>query len=107
MSNSTPIVFRQGDVLLIQRPTLPKSAQKQEGPCILAYGEVTGHSHQVKTDGEIWVDVNDAGRRYLKVLQDTSLDHEEHSQIALKGPSIYEVIIQGEYTPEGIRNVVD
>lgn len=100
-------IYRQGDVLLVECEKMPVAAKKHDGPCILAHGEVTGHSHQVKVNGEIWVDVNDHGRRYLKTLRKTSLDHEEHSPIELKGPMVYEIIIQKEYTPKVIRNVVD
>jgi hypothetical protein len=100
-------LIRQGDVLLKQVRTIPTAAKKQEGPCILAYGEVTGHSHQVKEHGEIWVDVNDHGRRYLKVLDDTTLDHEEHRRAALTKGEAYEIVIQREYHPDAIRTVVD
>lgn len=100
-------VIRQGDVLLRQIAAVPAVATQEKGPCILAYGEATGHSHQVKTGGEIWVDVNENGRRYLKVLEDTTLDHEEHSCAVLAKGDVYEIVIQRSYTPQGIRNVQD
>jgi len=100
-------IIRQGDVLLKKMPALPEHAARQEGPCILAYGEVTGHAHQVKAHGEIWVDPNETGRRYLKVLADTSLDHEEHSRAALTQGDVYEIVIQREYHPDATRSVVD
>ena len=100
-------ILRQGDVLLRAIKAMPASAERQKGACILAYGEVTGHAHQVKEHGEIWVDVSDAGRRYLKVLDNTSLDHEEHSRVALTKGEVYEIVIQREYSPDAIRNVQD
>lgn len=100
-------ILRQGDVLLKQVKSIPKSATCQGGPCILAYGEATGHSHQVREHGEIWVDVKDQGRRYLKILDDTTLEHEEHTWAALSKGEQYEIVIQVEYTPDAIRRVED
>jgi len=79
---------------------------------ILAYGEATGHAHEV-----VGVDNADAvpamqlfqepdGRRLLVVNRDAELRHEEHGKIAL-APGGYEVIQQREYHPEAIRNVID
>ncbi len=99
-------MYRQGDVLLIERGQLPEEVQKQK-ECILAYGEATGHHHQVKEHGVIWIDINDQGRRYLEIVADTKLVHEEHAPLALKGPAVFEVIIQKEYFPGAIRNVID
>lgn len=100
------IIVRQGDILLKKITRLPAKTARQEGPCILAHGEATGHTHHVKRNGQIWVDLTEEGRRYLQVLADTSLDHEEHGQIALtKG--VYEIIRQREYSPLAIRTVVD
>ena len=99
-------MYRQGDVLLIERTAIPTGTILHTD-CILAYGEATGHHHQVKENGRIWVDVNDHGRRYLEILANTELVHEEHSSIDLKGPAIFEIIIQRSYTPKGIINVID
>lgn len=100
-------LIRQGDVALLPVKRIPEGARKQEGPCILAYGEMTGHAHRIKSGGEIWVDVNEPGRRYLKVLEDTSLDHEEHSWAMLTKGNLYEIVIQREYHPKANRTVVD
>lgn len=99
-------LYRQGDILLVKINRLPKTASRKEEYCILAHGEATGHTHHVKTGAEIWVEVNESGRRYLKVLADTTLDHEEHAQIALS-KGIYEIVRQREYSPEAIRTVAD
>jgi hypothetical protein len=100
------MMVRQGDILLKLVQSLPKTADRKEEGCILAHGEATGHTHHVNDGAEIWVDVNENGRRYLKVLNDTSLDHEEHGHIALTR-GIYEIVRQREYTPEAIRTVAD
>lgn len=106
---------RQGDVYL--RPTTQKPSAKAKrvtdnGRVILAYGEVTGHAHEV-----IGVDNDDAvpamelflepdGTRILVVKRDALLRHEEHGRIDL-APGGYRVIQQREYHPEAIRNVAD
>lgn len=100
-------MWRQGDILLIQVEALPETATLEDGACILAYGEATGHSHQVHEHGQIFVDVTDKGQRYLQVIAATVLKHQEHGEIALKGPSIFKIIRQREYSPAEIRTVVD
>ena len=94
---------RQGDVLLVSVDAVPDTAQKQEGRCILAMGEVTGHAHEVPLGGQIWVDVD---HRYLEILQDTKLTHQEHEHIQLR-PGLFEIVIQREYSPEEVRSVQD
>lgn len=102
------VLYRQGDILLRKVENLPPSATREQGErCILAHGEATGHTHEVLSHGQIFVDVNDQGRRYLQVTTDTSLRHQEHGEIALKGPAVFEIIRQREYRPEGLRNVAD
>lgn len=101
--------FRQGDVLLIEVPTIPKSASVEAGErCTLAKGEATGHTHDIASGAKIWVDLNDGGRRYLEIIEKrVALQHEEHGEIEIKGPALYEIIIQSEYALEVIRRVSD
>lgn len=98
-------LLRQGDILLVEIEDMPR-ASKQDGPCILAYGEATGHAHKIEEGAEIWVDLNDVGKRYLRVLSETKLDHEEHGRIALTR-GIYEIVRQREYIPGNVRTVAD
>ena len=108
-------LVRQGDVLVrptTKRPIASAKTILDRGRVILAYGEVTGHAHEV-----IGVDNADPvpamalfeepdGTRLLMVKRDALLHHEEHGPIAL-APGGYEVIRQREYSPESIRNVAD
>lgn len=99
------VMYRQGDVLVMTALSIPKTAKKQKA-CVLALGEVTGHSHQIKTDAVLWLDVD--GTKYVEVLgSEATIVHEEHGPIVLSGPAIYRVTQQREYTPEEIRNVAD
>jgi hypothetical protein len=99
--------YRQGDVLLKAIPALPAGERTKRENGVLAYGEVTGHSHAVadhaaaevyELDGGLFLSVTDEGG--------VSIVHEEHEAITVpKGD--YAVTIQREYSPLEIRNVAD
>lgn len=93
-----------GDVTLLRVDDRKVTGKKRETP-ILAYGEVTGHSHQI-TSGQACVFEFDE-KTYLNVISDVAtLSHEEHEAYELlKGT--YEITIQREYEPGGWRKVVD
>lgn len=96
--------YRQGDVLIARINSIPESATPKAGPVILAYGEVTGHCHQIHEGAALF---EDSGVTYLEVQQALAdLRHEEHSTIPIER-GVYRVTIQREYTPQGIRNVQD
>lgn len=109
-----PVIFRQGDVLLVQVSALPQGAKDTtpDDRIVLAYGEATGHAHAIhepitkrapKGKARLW----DAGaERFLQVVAQTALKHEEHSAITLP-PGVYKVVQQREYSPEEIRTVAD
>ena len=110
-------MIRQGDVLLAQRPCNPSKKAKavsDRGRTVLAYGEVTGHAHEVVTGTGAGRDDVPAmqlfeepgGLRLLVVRSPATLRHEEHGPIEL-APDNYEVIRQREYSPGAIRNVAD
>jgi len=101
--------FRQGDVLLRQISKVPKDAKRaeQKDRIVLAYGEVTGHAHAIHDLESVDVYVGKAGELYLTVKEDgVALKHEEHGSIALP-PGNYERVLQREYSPEEVRNVLD
>lgn len=104
-------IFRQGDVLIRQIKSLPKAAKDitPKDRIVLAYGEVTGHAHAI-APGEArefsMADAANATRRFLSVVKEATVRHEEHASIPLP-PGIYEIVQQREYTPEAIRNVAD
>ena len=109
-------LYRQGDVLFKSIPKLPKGDSKKRENGVVAYGEVTGHSHALavedRTTAEVleigaglYVHVSDSGVR-IEGAQGATFVHEEHGPITLP-PGDYEITIQREYTPEEIRNVID
>lgn len=102
-------VVRQGDVLIVQvSEEIPATAQKIErdkGQVVLAYGEVTGHSHAIASKGAALFAVTE-NLRMLKLEEEAELRHEEHAVIKLP-PGTFQVIQQRENTALGWRTVVD
>ena len=98
-------LYRHGDVMISQIDSLPDNVKKR-GNLILAYGEITGHSHRVadpRTAETFELD----GQIYLKVTAPKALlVHEEHATIELP-QGIYRVWQQREYSPGEIRRVYD
>lgn len=110
-----PQQARQGDVYMRPVNMRPRTGTPilDQGRTILAYGEVTGHSHQIEALEADTETVPPAalfeepdGSRYLFVDRPCALRHEEHGPISL-APGCYKVIRQREYEPEGIRNIAD
>jgi hypothetical protein len=113
-------VLRQGDVILIpttKRPSATAQLVIDRGRTILAYGEVTGHAHEVVTvaPGEVPVDDDvpaqqlfqePDGSRLLVCRVPCALTHQEHSTIALDATT-YEVRKQTEWSLDQARQVAD
>jgi hypothetical protein len=108
--------IRQGDVLvspITSRPSKHAKRVVDNDRVILAYGEVTGHSHQiVALEGDVdtmppaMLFEEPDGTRKLLVDRPCQLVHDEHGAIAL-APGCFEVTRQREYAPDAIRNVAD
>jgi len=99
-------MYRQGDVGIFPVRSIPKTATKCDPKrVVLALGEVTGHAHQFDIGASV-MDFKDEVDRYIDVLEEIVLRHEEHGPVTLpKGK--YKVIIQREYQPEGWSYVAD
>jgi hypothetical protein len=93
-------LWRHGDVLIQEVAELPEGGVRRDD-LVLAYGEVTGHSHRVETPdrAELWWVRGDL---FLRVLEPTRIVHEEHKPIPLR-PGIYRVWPQREYVPPSQR----
>lgn len=98
---------RHGDITLTPIKELPTGSkkEKQTNEFILAYGEKTGHHH--KLTGEFNIHIFD-GVRFLEILRESSLTHQEHAKQKVK-PGIYRVGDEQEFEYElgSIRKVVD
>ena len=98
-------MWRQGDVLIAAVDAIPLGAAKRPN-CVLAEGELTGHSHRIDQPGvaELY---ECKGVLYLRVLAgEAKVVHQEHGPIALS-QGVYAVWQQREYTPNSIRPVTD
>jgi hypothetical protein len=102
ISSMNPML-RQGDVLII--PSDTEFTGTKLSHLTLAEGEVTGHRHRI-SNGEAEL-FESEGVLYLKILSPTAiLSHEEHAQVTIPQGN-WEIRIQREYSPEGLRYVVD
>jgi hypothetical protein len=98
-------MFRQGDVLLVPVPRerLPEHARPlprdARGRLVLALGEATGHAHAVAApDADLLAEAGWVNERFLRIVTEALLTHEEHAAIALP-PGLYRVVRQREYEP--------
>ena len=102
--------YRQGDVFLKKSSRKTTKGLKKREDKILAHGEATGH-HHIVIDGEVFV--GEDGKLYVQSTERTALRHQDASgAVAEHAPhdleeGIYEVTIEEEYTPEGMRRVYD
>lgn len=97
------MLYRQGDVLIRRINSIPSGltpVPREDGRVILAHGEVTGHAHVVEGEVEfLATDLAEMQGRFLRVLADAQVVHDEHRPMAL-APGCYEVIRQREYAPQ-------
>jgi hypothetical protein len=101
--------YRQGDVFLEPELTLPIDCRPLDRK-IVAWGEVTGHTHRFEAaladDVQLYEDTE--GRLWIRVHRPAPLVHEEHETLHIE-PGLYRYIPQREYQPGpvGFRDVVD
>ena len=91
---------RQGDIFFQQIDKLPSKGLKKKADAILAYGEVTGHSHQITTaisDCESYVD--EQGDIFIRSTNEIKVGHDEHNTITLPAGQWICVSRQREYDP--------
>ena len=75
-------MWRHGDVLIAAVDAIPAGAVRRNG-CVLAEGELTGHSHRIDrpASAELW---QHGGMLYLDVCAESAdVVHQEHRRITL------------------------
>jgi hypothetical protein len=98
-------MWRQGDVLISAVDAIPRGAASRPN-CVLAEGELTGHSHRIDQPGAAEL-LEYEGMQYVRVLaREAKVVHQEHGPITLP-QGLYAVWQQREYTPQSIRPVTD
>ncbi|HET7169219.1 MAG TPA: hypothetical protein VFI69_08445 [Candidatus Limnocylindrales bacterium] len=95
------IVYRQGDVLIRAVDRIPPQARRIEregGRIVLAHGELTGHAHAITAPEEeaTFLSADERGR-FLQLVADVDVTHEEHAPIRLPAGR-YEIVLQREWT---------
>ena len=95
------VMYRQGDLLIIQVDHIPKKYHHSFSD-ILLEGEATGHAHRI-LNGQVyrqgWLSArNDMGPFFIQTFDHALVIHEEHASIDIpKG--FYRVVRQREYVP--------
>ena len=97
-------IYRQGDVLIIavaadRIPAQSTYVPRDAGRIVLAYGEVTGHSHAiVDSAGAVLLATPDTEDRFLRIMSSSGVElrHEEHDTVVLPTGD-YLIRIQREY----------
>lgn len=104
-------LFRQGDILLRQVSTDPQDEQyadmlvkeRDNGRCIVAYGEVTGHAHEVDSEtAEILRTTEETEQEFLRIMETAGLVHDEHETLSLP-QGIFAIVRQREHDPGPFR----
>lgn len=100
--------IRQGDVLLVRRAKLPAAVAelpREDDAVVLAYGEVTGHRHQLRGP-QVTYFRDTSGHEYVALSAPDRLLHEEHSTIEIP-EGVAELGAQVEFEPAALRTVAD
>jgi hypothetical protein len=102
-------MYRQGDVLVVAVEAIPVAAtpvDRDRGRVVLAYGEATGHAHEVADAGALLLAEREELFLRVSAVGGVALTHQEHDTIVLP-PGEYQVVRQREYAPEAPRRVAD
>lgn len=104
-------IVMHGDVVIERIEDLPGrfNSCDKEPMNALAYGEATGHLHQLSGgEFDVRIDSENPSNRLLLIKTPTSLKHQEHKEVVLP-PGNYKSRIQREYDPftKRIREVAD
>lgn len=99
MTKRLPV--RQGDVLLVPVDAIPDNAKvksRDNGRVIIAYGEVTGHAHQIADPDAVGAEILTVGESatFIRLTKKAQLVHEEHGTIDLQ-PGAWEYRPQREW----------
>jgi hypothetical protein len=102
--------YRQGDVLVMRAEHLLAAPfrvrRDRQGRLLLASRGAGGHAHVIDDPGAELIDDPLTGRRFLRLVTESKLSHEEHAPIALP-PGLYEVRRQRTYHPAATRLLED
>lgn len=93
---------RQGDIFFETISSIPTKGLKKKKDPVIAYGEVTGHSHQVRTPlDKVEMYVDEEGDIFLFSKTEVEITHDEHGPLALPANQYFRISRQREYDPIG------
>jgi hypothetical protein len=103
-----PVSYRQGDVLIVATSAaIPGGKELREADDIVfMHGEVTGHAHRIVAPAEKARLLDAQAERYLQVISEVTITHEEHGPILLRAGK-YRQAFQVEERGEEVRRVED
>ena len=94
-------MWRHGDVFIAAVKSIPGDARMRPQP-VLAYGELTGHSHRIE-DPDAAQMYESGATLFLDIKADSAtVVHQEHKPITLPR-GFYRVWQQREYAPRELR----
>ena len=97
-------IYRQGDVVLVEAKTAGKKRVVQN-KFILAYGEATGHNHQILADQ---INLFEGRRRYVGLEQEAELIHQQHNPIRIaRGKYLQVQEREVDHFSKTVRKVMD
>jgi len=89
---------RQGDLFFEEVAAPPQKTKERKTP-VLAYGEVTGHCHQIKDFGGVALLEDDEAIYMHSSRNNIFVTHDEHGDIACPKNTWIKVTRQREYDP--------
>lgn len=109
-----PNQIRQGDVIMVyvDKTEAPAKVVEPGQTVVLAHGEVTGHTHALRSDAPVITPPSKpifyaAAERYVQLLDSGKLGHEEH-ETAIMRAGMIEIGVQVEAGPHNmLRKVAD
>lgn len=89
--------YRHGDLGISPLKELPSNL-KEKKTNVLAYGEATGHKHQLleRTKNQFAILEDEKGQMYMRINEATDLVHEEHKTITIE-KGLYFISHEKEY----------
>lgn len=104
-------IIRQGDVLLVPVSSIPEGAKpraRDNGRVIIAYGEITGHAHQIANPDAVGAVVLTTAENatFVRLAKKAQLVHEEHDTAEVPAGT-YQYIPQREYRYGATMRVLD
>ena len=102
-----PVSYRQGDVLIVEAKAKDSGKELREGDDIVfMHGEITGHAHRIVAPEAKARLFDVQAERYLRVVQEVTITHEEHAPIILREGQ-YRQAFQVEDYGDEVRRVED